>query len=105
MSWRPAVPAVALGVLLAGCGFRHGEQGWALVTAQTCASTLARAGLPAPSGAQIDPQRFLSERRRLLDGGAWFNTVSPYKNVCSAIRDELRSAPTLSTVAGQSPVP
>ena len=94
VSRRAALLVVGSFSLLTACGVRHGEYDRARVFALTCASTIARNGLAAPTP-PINPERFVLERRRLLASGRQFNTVSPYKNVCSAIRDELRTSPTV----------
>lgn len=100
MSRRAVVLFIAAGAgLLAGCSVHDGEADWGRVTALTCASTIARAGLPAPTPAQLDPRRFIEERRRLLAGGTRFNTVTPFKNVCNRIRKELAATTTTLTAS------
>jgi hypothetical protein len=91
------VTIIAAVALLTGCGVRGGEQQRAILTARTCASTVARNGLPAPDPESITPARFEVEHRRLVDEGLRFNTVTPYRNVCNKIREEIRAtAPTTS---------
>ena len=96
LAGRGLFGAGLLGVALLGCSGASGESDWARATAQTCASTLARTGFDAPSPDPVDPARFLAERRRLLGERIGFNTVSPFRTVCSDIRNEL-------TAAGNSP--
>lgn len=95
---------------LGGCGSRAGEAHWARVTARTCTSTLARAGISTDLGETgaradpVDPARFLAERRRRLQARSGFNTVTPFRTVCSEIRQELTvSTPTGPTPTGPTP--
>lgn len=83
-----AVVTVSAIVALAW-GATGGETEWSRATARTCASTLARTGYPAPIPEVVDPARFLAERHRLLSGRVGFNTVTPFRRVCSEIRAEL----------------
>jgi hypothetical protein len=46
----------------------------------------------------VDPARFLAERRRVLAAHAGFNTVSPYRTVCTLIRKELLAAASPGSV-------
>lgn len=89
---RSVVLALAVGlgpVVLGSCGPASSAAQWAKVSAQTCRSTIARAHLKDPSNAQVAPERFLDERRRLLDGHRGFNTVTAFRAVCSRVRQEL----------------
>ncbi len=83
--------------VLAGCGVPNADTQRATILSKTCLSTVVRNGLPTPAPAQIDPQRFVEERRRLLASGKRFNTVSPYRNVCNEVRKELRATITAVT--------
>ncbi len=84
------------GFALWGCSGAAGDAEWARATARTCASTLARTGFTAPYPALVAPARFLDERRRLLDERVGFNTVTPFRTVCTEIRRELEPPdPTL----------
>lgn len=83
------VLGLVLGLGLIGCGSSMGTTDWARFTARTCASTLARAGYDAPIPAVVDPARFLAERQRMLADRKGFNTVTPFRQVCSDIRAEL----------------
>ena len=91
---------LALLALLSGCGVPNADSQRATVLSKTCSSTIARNGLPAPVPSQIDSERFAEERRRLLATGKRFNTVSPYRNICNAIRKELRA--TITAVAAET---
>jgi hypothetical protein len=98
---RALVPFVALGaVLLAftACATQQDERDWARVSVLTCASTIARAGLPAPDPAWLSPERFIAERRSLIASGRRFNTVTPFRNVCTAVRKQVVAVTT--TVPG-----
>jgi hypothetical protein len=89
---RASVLGVLVAVVLAGCGVGGSAQDRDRALADTCLSTIVRAGLPAPTADQIAPERFAAERRRLVATGRRFNTVTPYKNVCTEIKEELQAA-------------
>ncbi|MEY4373131.1 MAG: hypothetical protein RL219_1900 [Actinomycetota bacterium] len=100
-----AVGGVTIGLwALGGCGARAGETQWARVTARTCDSTLARAGLATDPVNSVDPARFLAERRRLLGARVGFNTVTPFRTVCTEIREEL-SPPSATGPTSTRPAP
>lgn len=92
---------LGLGSLGVGaCGPASSAAQWARVSAQTCRSTIARAHLKDPTEAQLAPERFLEERRKLLDGHRGFNTVTAFRAVCSRIRQELIAPEPASTERG-----
>lgn len=95
-----AVACIGLGTVLTGCGAASSDQQWARITARTCASTIARARLAPPTEAQLALDRFLVERQRLLNGHRAFNTVTPFRNVCLRIRDEIRGTTTTTAASG-----
>ena len=84
-------------VVLTGCGVPHGDADRAKVLARTCLSTIIRNGLPAPTPAQIGPELFAERRRHLLDAGRQFNTISPYRDVCGKLRDQLRASTSVAS--------
>lgn len=99
---RSAVLALAVGlvpVVLGSCGPASSATQWAKVSAQTCRSTIARAHLKDASDEQLAPERFLEERRKLLDGHRGFNTVTAFRAVCSSIRQELIAPGPVDTEA------
>lgn len=92
-----ALTALGFGAVATACGPASSDSGWAKATALTCASTIARARLRPPTASQIAEDRFLQERQRLLESHRAFNTVTPFRNVCSRIRDEIRADAAPST--------
>lgn len=78
-----------MSLTLWACGPASSTAEWARISSLTCRSTIARAHLNDPTEAQLAPERFLEERRRLLDSHRAFNTVSAFRTVCSRIRQEL----------------
>lgn len=94
----PLLVTGLVAVAAGACGPDSGTDAWARATARTCASTLARSGLPVPPGVVV-PARFRAERDRLLAGRSGFNTVQPYRNVCSKLRDEIARTTTTSTTS------
>lgn len=88
------------GGLGAGCGPRSSDDQWAAVLVDTCRSIIARARLRNPTPAELNTQRFLDERNRLLSSGRSFNTVSAFRNVCGAVRDEITTESSTTTTLG-----
>jgi hypothetical protein len=78
-------------VVLTACGVPGAEGDRAQVLARTCASTIARSGVSIPDAGRVDPDRFAEERRTLLASGRQFDTATPFKRACVAIRDEIRA--------------
>lgn len=78
-----------MALTLGACGQASSTAEWARISSLTCRSTIARAHLKDPTEAQLAPERFLEERRRLLDSHRAFNTVSAFRTVCSRVRQEL----------------
>ena len=78
-----------MALALVACGPASSSAEWARISSLTCRSTIARAHLNNPTEAQLAPERFLEERRRLLDSHRAFNTVSAFRTVCSRVRQEL----------------
>ena len=81
-----------MALALVACGPASSSAEWARISSLTCRSTIARAHLNDPTEAQLAPERFLEERRRLLDSHRAFNTVSAFRTVCSRVRQELLAA-------------
>jgi len=90
----------AAGGLATGCGPKSSDDQWAAVMVDTCRSIVARARLRNPTPEELNAQRFLDERRRLLASGRTFNTVSAFRNVCGAVRDEITGKSTPTTTLG-----
>ena len=92
---------VGLGVGAAPSG---SDDQWAEVMVETCRSIIARARLRNPTPEELSVQRFLDERKRLLQSGRSFNTVSAFRNVCGAVRDEITANSNgVTTESGISP--